>query len=134
MILFFFKYLIFYNLIYYFSFMYVFIVLNIIKLIIWTLIIYLTYNYINLDKDFIVGVSIMWFGIFTLVWSISFFIFLWILLLIWKKQKAWITAYKYTGLLAFYILTNFLLMSFNFWTKIIWIIILIAFLILWVII
>ena len=114
--------------------MYIFVILNIVKLIIWTLIIYLTYNYINLDKDFIVGVSTMWFGIFTLVWSISFFILLWILLLIWKRQKAWITAYKYTGLLAFYILTNFLLMSFNFWTKIIWIIILIAFLILWVII
>lgn len=113
--------------------MYIFIIINIIKLIIWAIIVYITYNYINLDKDFIIGVITMWVGIFTIIWSISFFIFLWILLLLWKKEKAWITAYKYTGLFAFYLLTNFFLISFNFWNKWIWILILIAFLILWII-
>lgn len=113
--------------------MYIFIIINIIKLIIWAIIVYISYNYINLDKDFIIGVITMWVGIFTIIWSISFFIFLWILLLLWKKEKAWITAYKYTGLFAFYLLTNFFLISFNFWNKWIWILILIAFLILWII-
>lgn len=113
--------------------MYIFIILNIIKLIIWCIIIYLTYNYINLEKDFIIGIISMWIWIFILVWTISFFLVLWILILIWKKEKAWFIAYKYTGLLALYILTNFLLIWFNFWNKLIGFILLIAFLILWLI-
>lgn len=113
--------------------MHIFIVLNIVKFIIWIIVVYITYNYINLYKDFIVWILTMWFGIFAIIWSVSFFILLWILLSIWKKEKSWIIAYKYTGFFAFYILTNFFLMSFNFWNKFIWIIIFIAFFILWII-
>ena len=47
-----------------------------------------------------------------------------------KISKLAMKAYKYTGLIASYILVNFLLMSFNFWNKAIGIIILISFLIL----
>ncbi len=113
--------------------MYIFVILNIIKLIIWSVVIYITYNYINLDKDFIVGVITMGFGIFTVIWSVAFFLTLLIMLLIWKKQKAWIFAYKYTWLFAFYILTNFLLISFQFWNKWIWILLILAFLVLWMV-
>jgi len=47
-----------------------------------------------------------------------------------KISKLTMKAYKYTGIIASYILVNFLLMSFDFWNKAIGIIILISFLIL----
>ena len=114
----------------------IFLILNTIKLIIWWIIVYLTCNYISISKDFVIWVFSMWIGAFIVIWSLSFFILLLILKLVSKEKinKLAMKAYKYTGLIASYILVNFLLMSFDFWNKAIWIIILISFLILWLII
>ena len=116
--------------------MQLFIILNIIKFILWVSVIYLAYNYIDLWKDFLMGVLIMGLGIFITLWAISFFLLLWIFWLIYKENVKYAVtkAYKYTGLFAAYILTNFLLLSFNFWNKAIWIILLICFAIIWAII
>ena len=114
----------------------IFVLLNFIKLIIWVIIVYLTCNYIDLSKDFVVWVFSMWIWGFIIIWSLSFFILLWILKITTKKKfsELWMTAYKYTGLIASFILTNFLLMSFDFWSKTIAFFLLICFVILWMII
>jgi len=116
--------------------MQIFIILNIIKVILWSSIVYLAYNYIDLWKDFIMWISIMglWLGIS--IWGIGFFIVLWILKLFSKKSNKEIalSAYKYTSLFAFFIMTNFFLLSFWFWNKLIWIVLAICFLIIWILI
>jgi hypothetical protein len=115
--------------------MQIFIILNILKVVLWSIIIYLAYNYIDLNQDFLMWVLIMWLWIFISLWWVSFFILLWIFYLLDKKniKQATLKAYKYTWLLALYVLTNFLLLSFNFWSKTIAIILLICFAILWAI-
>ena len=116
--------------------MWIFLILNIAKLIIGVIIIYLTCNYINIDQDFLIWVFSMWIWAFITIWSISFFILLWIMKIISKEKTNKLTfkAYKYTWLISSYILVNFLLMSLNFWNKLIGFIILIAFLIIGLII
>ena len=115
--------------------MQIFIIINLIKLLAWGFIIYLAYNYINLSKDFFLWIFVMWAGIFFFLRWLSFFILFWIMSIFSKnyKQNA-LAAYKYTGLFAFYILTNFLLLAVNFWNKRIWIAITICFTIIWIII
>ncbi len=115
--------------------MWIFIIINIIKLIIWTIIIYLSYNYIDLSKDFVVWILSMWTWIFITFWAISFFIMLWILKLISKNKNNYLalTSYKYTWLLAFYLISNFFLISFKFWSMWIWIVMLLIFIIMWII-
>ncbi len=115
--------------------MQIFIIINIIKFIIWSIIIYLSYNYIDLSKDFVVWILSMWTWLFITFWAISFFILLWFLKLISKNKNNYLalTSYKYTGLLAFYLISNFFLISFKFWSMWIWIILLLIFIIMWVI-
>jgi len=116
--------------------MQIFLILNFVKLLVGAGIIYLAYNYIDLNKDFVIWVLIMGWGIFLLLWAVAFFILLWIFWLIYKKnvKYAVLSAYKYTGLFASYILANFLLLGFNFWNKAIWIVLLICFVIIWALI
>jgi len=100
------------------------------------MIVYLTCNYISIWKDFVVWVLSMWIWGFIIIWSLGFFVLLGIMKLFSKDKfsKLTLKAYKYTGLFASYILTNFLLMSFDFWNKWIGFIILISFVILGMII
>ncbi len=112
-----------------------FLIINFLKILIWGSIIYLAYNYIDISKDFLIWVWVMSLGIFLFLWWISFFLLAWIIYLINKNpKKACLTAYKYTGLFAVYIIVNFLLLAFNFWNKIIGFTLLICFIILWILI
>ncbi len=74
--------------------------------------------------------------IFITLWAITFFLLLGIFWLVYKENVKYAAtkAYKYTWLFAAYILTNFLLLAFNFWNKTIGVILLICFVILWTII
>ena len=115
--------------------MQIFIVLNLIKILAWASVIYLAYNYIDLSKDFLIWILVMGWGIFIFLRGVSFFL-LWGILSIFNKNYKWniLTAYKYTGLFAFYILINFLLLGLNFWNKWIGFALTICFLIIWILI
>ncbi len=101
-----------------------------IKILIWSSIIYLLYNYINIYQDPIIGLGFWFFAIFLIVWWLSFYMFF-----IWQKifsQKELIKiaskSYKLSLLFWLFVIINLSLIVLEQRDKLLWFIILIIFL------
>lgn len=103
-----------------------------IKIIVWSLTIFYLYNYVNVFQDPTIWLAFWFLWIFLVVWGISFYIFY-----IFSKffsQKPNITiaskSYKTSLLFGLYILINIALIVLENWTKLLWLLIFVIFVVL----
>jgi O-antigen/teichoic acid export membrane protein len=102
---------------------------SIIKLILWLLIITITYTSINIYEDPSIWISLWFIGTFIAIWWLSFFLFLWGQKLFRKKNEERITkdSYKLSLLFGIYCIINILLLILWSRTKLLWIVLLAGF-------
>lgn len=103
-----------------------------IKIIVWTMTMFYLYNYVNVFQDPTIGLAFGFLWIFLFIWWVSFYVFY-----IFSKffsQKANITiaskSYKTSLLFWLYILINIALIILENWTKLLWLLIFVIFVVL----
>ena len=104
---------------------------SIVKLILWILIIILTYTSVNIYEDPAIWISLWFIGVFIAIWGFSFFLFLRWQKLFRKKNEERIIkdSYKLSLLFWTYIIINILLLILWNRNKLLWIILLAGFIV-----
>ena len=104
----------------------------IIKIVVGFIILSILYNYVNVYQDPAIGISFWFLGIFMIVRWIGYFMFLWSYRIFsshnYFKQAS--LSYKLSLLLGMYMMVNLTFIITDNWTKLMWLIILVCFVVL----
>jgi len=111
---------------------YIYHIVSIIKLFLWIFLSLIVYNYVNIYEDPAIWISLWFLWVFITLWGWSFFIFLWIQKIFRHESKIRIQkdSYKLSLLFWIFAMTNVLLLILWHWSKFLWFLLLIIFVLL----
>ncbi len=100
---------------------------SLIKIIIWSIILFLTNKNINPQEDFLFWLIFIILWLFLVFWWISFWIFIFVNKFLFKQHNRLSISYKSSLILGIFIIINLLFIIFDLWDKITWILLVITF-------
>ncbi len=111
--------------------------LSIIKFVIWVWILFIVYNFINVYEDPTIAISLLFLWMFISLWWASFFIFLFLQNIFLKRNdkiRIIKNSYKLSLLFGFYSMFNVSFLLLWRWTKFIWIMLFLVFILIQVLV
>jgi len=115
--------------------MYFYHIVSGVKIVLGTVIMLLVYNFVNVYEDPIIWIGLGFLWLFIATWWVSFFLFLWWQNLFRRVKQLRIIkdSYKLSLLFGIYAMINVLLLLMWQWTKLLWLLLLLGFIMLQVI-